>query len=721
MKGLRFTPGRPLHFLPRAVALALLVCSLCGLAPSSEWKSQKPDLPPVGLAFYIADVKWTPQGMKILELGAGLHAGFLGYDILHPGEEMITLLWKYLREDLGLPMWYVSEKRDAGGAEDFHLLSRFSKLPACRMGELALLETALQTGAFGKARPDFNPEDISTYSGVVLAPATQTLGATAQLLRNHPHVLLLNEKAFLEQAVDDKYRVAGFFDESLRAYRPRALLKARLYRPDLATEIQKQMPSDAYVVKPLDAYGGQGVLPVAGGADLEALLKKILPPNPETLLHQKRHKDRLEFMSDPYKYWSNDPNPGFLIESLERSTPVLVDGKPFDGTLRVVFVLLRAGEKVTAKVLGMYWKLPVAPVGEGSLRAAVVSNISADRVSSGAVDPAVGAAVREKTEEVMPRLYQRMIGQDTDAWIDKLLFSNDEAEVVLGLYQIGDQGPISPQRWARLIQLARMRNPLYDVFLTRLLSKLFHYGSAAEMVPLDVILLHSSVPEVRERSLEFAMMTAESHPEVVQAALRAGESVSRGIRPSVRIEFLSLLHAKGRISAEELLAYYEAMFAGGDNGTQWMITDDLLAKGLMPRAAWFWASIKPPGAHRLAAGILVNSDLIIPGFDPRKKSNFSLFVQSLAADEGLAVQFLEASVSSEDEVLLQAFETVILKLAERGASKKLRRLAERLQSRDPKEMRDTDSRIRGLPKAVSEYFRNAPETVAPSSPVDVSL
>src|SRR5262249_37282558 len=148
---------------------------------------------------------------------------------------------------------------------------------------------------------------------------------------------------------------------------------------NLAGRIIRELGADRFVIKPIGASQGRGVLPV-DAKDLDAVLRRLL------MTDREKEKSRIKYdemrdldETDPYDYWLTNEFPVFLIESCESSKPVVANGLPYDATLRMVFTLERDQGAARVVIHDGYWKLPERPIGQAAdLRAAIVSHISSD-------------------------------------------------------------------------------------------------------------------------------------------------------------------------------------------------------------------------------------------------------------------------------------------------------------------------------------------------------
>ena len=102
------------------------------------------------------------------------------------------------------------------------------------------------------------------------------------------------------------------------------------------------------MIKPLNASRGNGVI-IVDRLMLNRELKKILV-------------DKETNPNDPtYKYWITTKNKTFLVEEFISSKIILLDGKHFDATMRVIFVLSHDMNNINIDFLGAYWKLRPDP------------------------------------------------------------------------------------------------------------------------------------------------------------------------------------------------------------------------------------------------------------------------------------------------------------------------------------------------------------------------
>ena len=171
--------------------------------------------------------------------------------------------------------------------------------------------------------------------------------------------------------------------------RPAQACFPRKYTPRLASRIATQLDLDeggSVVLKLLNRCRGAGVVVARSGRELDAVLQLLLAtgaPEPQGASLPAALASDPNSMEEQCAHWWSNECPVFVAESCEESQPVLQDGQPFDGTMRVGFVLCRRGERerretaleapLSIHFLGAYWKLPSAWTGSNDARARCVS------------------------------------------------------------------------------------------------------------------------------------------------------------------------------------------------------------------------------------------------------------------------------------------------------------------------------------------------------------
>jgi len=219
--------------------------------------------------------------------------------------------------------------------------------------------------------------------------------------------------------VDNKKMTHDVFVEcGLGHLRPKQVCYQRLYRPNLAAEIAEQLQCSAdvpVVLKLLNRCRGAGVMVVNVGQELDEMLRKLLCPPPdgalgELSLEVATASDPNSFEEQCWHWWSNEC-PVFVAERCEFSNPIHLNGKDYDATLRVGFVLARQPitwpdeERLSVQCLGGYWKLPAGSTeSNADLRKRVVSKAASGTTPVSPEDLADAYGI---LQEALPAVFAR--------------------------------------------------------------------------------------------------------------------------------------------------------------------------------------------------------------------------------------------------------------------------------------------------------------------------
>lgn len=341
------------------------------------------------LSYWIADLKFTPPGRaKILEFGLGFRSGFKGYRQLH-GTSMHSLFWRYTSEEMGLRGWYAPHPRALA-----HLGSQ-------KLRELHALGTLEERG--GVVRPiehlpsryelfldplkQWDPADLSTYSGLLVYQ--HRLGGLSPweveaLVGRSPGFIRLDAGGAIAATVENKFWTRVLLGDNGEATpRWRLLFKENAIRQ--IPRILRELPSDRYVLKPIDQTLGIGVV-VVRSENLRSAFERLFKNGG----------------------WRADTAPTFLLETYEPSLPLAVGEKVYDPTLRMAFILWRSRGATQIQFLDGYWKLPPYSLGWEGLRGKTVSRVGHRSNASAVVAPEVKAAVMAQLGEILPPFFERL-------------------------------------------------------------------------------------------------------------------------------------------------------------------------------------------------------------------------------------------------------------------------------------------------------------------------
>jgi len=349
------------------------------------------------IEFCIADIKYNDKELKILEFGGGPRSGFEGYDAAFGFGAMWTEFWKYLAQ-FNRPMWYIKTPHGEPwtsfiGAKTF---ARFGGRFALDSDEAVRLVAQSGEASLDGVFPDYNGIFVINKRMQEFDPIYQTLK------QKLPSAIFINEIA--NNFVFNKSKTDRLFrDPELRQYRPKSMVCLKHYDVSLAQKIINTIKSDMFVIKPLNAQYGKGIIFVKK-EELDSMLN--------TILVEVKNKQQAKVpLSESVAYWKDDNNSRFMIEEYIPSKLVELDGKKYDATLRAVFAMHCLNKKITITILGAYWKLPVYGIDDNcSLNDVHQSSQHDDReVYSMLVDPLDMDRIKAILTTALTRVYAKMI------------------------------------------------------------------------------------------------------------------------------------------------------------------------------------------------------------------------------------------------------------------------------------------------------------------------
>lgn len=358
-------------------------------------------MPPIStvarVSYWCADLKFTPAGQtKILEFGLGFRSGFEGYRQLY-GHSMHSLFWSYASKGLGLKGWYAPHPRAV------------AQLGAQRLRELHALRTLEERGgvirpleqlpsryeSFVDGSKGWDPTDLATYSGLLVYQHRLGGGLSPPeveaLVQKCPGLIRLDAGGAIFAGVENKFFTRSFLgDNGNVTPRWRVLLKRNAVRQ--VPNILREIPSDRYVLKPIDLTLGLGVV-VVRSENLKSAFERLFQNGG----------------------WKADTHPIFILETYEPSVPLPVGDKVYDPTLRMAFILWRSRGTTGIQFLDGYWKLPVHSLGWEGLQGKTISKVGLRKNASAPVAPEVKTAVMAQLGEVLPPFFERLVDYTPDA------------------------------------------------------------------------------------------------------------------------------------------------------------------------------------------------------------------------------------------------------------------------------------------------------------------
>ena len=350
---------------------------------------------PAEISILLADYKYGRKtGIKICEVQQLILSSLSGYDFLYNGKGLIADKVCDFLASFQDTVWFIEQE-----ISDLSFREKFKERGWITLDRLSQL---MEDPEFAEraSRPVKDAHNIRDYHGLLYIRPT-SLARYPAFRTDYPGVLILDIKTFPYWI--DKYKMSRLFlaNPGLETVKPRWNLYPKKYTPTLADTIAKDLNCEVFVIKPRNAFKGNGVL-IIDRAELELTLQTILGQT------EKFTEDQDPALS----YWRTDRSNSFLVEEFVASDPIYVDhlnNQPYDGTLRSIFVLVYHNETPEITILETHWKLPMKSlVEEGSWNEKHKSSGGKIPYYS-KVDPATQAVVEEQLKGAMLLLYEEML------------------------------------------------------------------------------------------------------------------------------------------------------------------------------------------------------------------------------------------------------------------------------------------------------------------------
>jgi len=360
----------------------------------------------VDVSGLIVDLKYDGKSIKILEFGNIISSKLSGHETLYEkgvtGESIIwERFYRYL-SNLSPNVWCVGKNLDPNRA----VYINFQKLIRLGGYYCSAVDLLKQDQFFNELSDTISNDlcvDLQNCNGIIINTGHRLLkGICKDLNLMFPGFIFLNHAAF--NYGESKDCACNLFDScELRQFRPKWKIYDARYSQNLIEKINNDFESDLLVIKPLNASRGQGVI-ILSKRDLSKTLKMIFT--------KKRRMKK--FKNDSFNFWAKYREKKFLIEEFRESKYITVDGKQYDGTMRVVFVLSYHKKNIDLSFLGEYWKLPVKHISQkGTLNEKHKSKVDCKRrpLSVAKVSKEDAEHVKSLLSDVLPILYKKMLMQ----------------------------------------------------------------------------------------------------------------------------------------------------------------------------------------------------------------------------------------------------------------------------------------------------------------------
>lgn len=352
---------------------------------------------PCNLSYIFADVKFDGKNLKVCEFGPAPCAGFVPSRVLVNGvsEELRAPYWGlfwHLVAQQGLPFWLVGGDHSVD-YDDFLFLG----------GHHVLSLNALEHDEcfqYSARQASINQNRLNEHAGIIVCFGKNKEELLNQLKKKYSSFLWVN--AGTQKFASSKDALNPFFRApELRRFKPAWNIYPKKYTRSLAdTIIQDLHPVDYFIIKPINALQSRGVMMVHA-KHLDRMLKCIFSKS--GIVHGVRpHGDR---------YWLYDQNKSFLVEEYAPSKTIIVDGRPYDPTMRLVFFMTHEQGVLNIHVLAGYWKIPVKPLdADGNLSAQHITIAFSGKKFTGIqIDPADLQCAGGELAQMLSKLYPAML------------------------------------------------------------------------------------------------------------------------------------------------------------------------------------------------------------------------------------------------------------------------------------------------------------------------
>jgi len=348
----------------------------------------------VDVSFLIADVKYDGNSLKILEFGNLVHSNISSHELLYGDDR----LWKSFLNQLhgyDLPVWFVGRDITSDRAKAICYRKMIEFGGRYFKSLKLLIEDEEFRRCFGKKNNV--GDDIEKCKGIIVFTGyTKELNTIKEIF---PGFIVLNMASTPYSF--NKYKMCTLFcDEDTKRYKPQWGIYETVYSQALSKKIMHDLNCDLFVIKPIAASRGYGVI-IVDKNNLDKTLQLIF-----------ENKGALKGIGDmTYKYWLMDKNKHFLVESFQHSKPISFKNRIYDGTMRVIFSLSSFDGKTTLTFLGCYWKLPDKSLEEsGTLVEKHKSKVNEDHlVNPAKVSDKDAKHVQEMLCSVLPKVYIKML------------------------------------------------------------------------------------------------------------------------------------------------------------------------------------------------------------------------------------------------------------------------------------------------------------------------
>jgi len=311
------------------------------------------------ICFGCADIKYDQGDFKIVECGDGIYMSLRAADFIMNNKpyNLVApfwgLLWYFLHQ-FNLPVWLVEgiSNRNAMALNECKRL----KIPYAASFE-ELEKSPLFQASCTKTITDTH--SLSNYAGIIVFSATPGKECRRDgkqykaFQKKYPQFIYLNSTArdYLKRK-DETYML--FQRAGLTSFIPTFAVFPTIFNNAMVASAKRLLPkSELVVVKPAFSSLSCGVN-VIEKKDLESFLKLILE-TPHKIPHTAKRD---------LSFWKYKKPSRLVISDYARSQTIYKDGKPYDPTMRVMYIMYHDQGVIRVNVLGGFWKIPVHALSE---------------------------------------------------------------------------------------------------------------------------------------------------------------------------------------------------------------------------------------------------------------------------------------------------------------------------------------------------------------------
>lgn len=350
------------------------------------------------ISLFMIELKYDEkQGVKICEIQLVCDSRFDGCDYVYQQKGVIGRSICLYLSQLGSSFWFMTPRVFHKAIQEHFLNHGWKPFGT-------FLDLIPQVEEFYKKRTCLScvPNEMLNSPAIIYAKI-HSKDEINKLYEKLSGILLVDRASI--PYMEDKYTQSLLFrgHPILEKVKPKWDCFPKAYSPQLVDDIIQKIGSEKFVIKPLAANQGKGVI-IVHRDDLDKTLKWILTPD-KTLM---KHPDR------GYHYWGKDTSKSFLVEEFIATEPIADQGEDpdlFDRTFRLAVAMRYHSETLHLHFLGSYCDLADKPIREeGSLNEKYKTSLLLHRTIK--TPPTMGKEINRQLTKPLLMMYKRILGFD---------------------------------------------------------------------------------------------------------------------------------------------------------------------------------------------------------------------------------------------------------------------------------------------------------------------